>query len=436
MRALATRQNGAQHKDSTPTVHSRADTPMSRAKFGIGVRGAAPVVREALESLGQTLDARTQALMGHRFGHDFSRVQVHSGSRAADSARALNARAYTIGQHVVFGAGQYQPATVAGQQLLAHELTHTLQQKAATFTLGRELGRSSPWSASEFEAKRTAAAVVQFGKTDRVPYAFQRETLTVNERHETAIQCQGVCESEAPASQFDVVEDYENQVCRPAEPQEVGATAPDTDPIDSEFWFVPTRVREGARPVLDDGGTNVVVGFRYSSGGYYEIYDLEGRFVEAGEPGLETPLFDPIDLLAGGLAGLGRGLIGGGARVAARGAVSRGAGAVLGGVGVRASVGILGRAALTAVRGAYRAIRFRGVLNFTATTAGRMADPARRVPHHILKLAIRFGRRAVDPQGAVGAFQYLIPMVRNGRQYTLEVVLREADQTVLHFLYR
>ncbi len=65
-----------------------------------------------------------------------------------------------------------------------------------------------------------------------------------------------------------------------------------------------------------------------------------------------------------------------------------------------------------------------------------MADPARRVPHHILKLAIRFGTRTPDPQGVVGAFRYVIPMVRNGRQYTLEVVLREADKTVLHFLYR
>ena len=91
---------------------------------------------------------------------------------------------------------------------------------------------------------------------------------------------------------------------------------------------------------------------------------------------------------------------------------------------------------MAAVRSVYRAIRFRGALNFTATTAARMADPGRRVPHHILKLAVRFGRRSPDPQGVAGAFRYATPMIRNGRQYTLEVVLRESDQTILHFLYR
>jgi hypothetical protein len=188
-----------------------------------------------------------------------------------------------------------------------------------------------------------------------------------------------------------------------------GATAPEVDPVDGEFWVLPEGVREGSRPVFDDEDTNVVVAFRYSSGGYYEVYDLEGNFVESGEPGLETPLINPIDILAGGLIGLGRGLLWGGGRAAARGAAGRGAGAALGGAGLRAGVQILSQRAVTAVRGVYRAIRFRGLLNFTATTAARMADPARRVPHHILKLAIRFGRRSPDPQGVRGAFQSDLP---------------------------
>ena len=65
-----------------------------------------------------------------------------------------------------------------------------------------------------------------------------------------------------------------------------------------------------------------------------------------------------------------------------------------------------------------------------------MAAPGRRVPHHILKLAIKHGKRTPDPQGAAGAFMYKIPMIRNGKEYTLEVLLREADNTVLHFLYK
>jgi hypothetical protein len=65
-----------------------------------------------------------------------------------------------------------------------------------------------------------------------------------------------------------------------------------------------------------------------------------------------------------------------------------------------------------------------------------MADAARRVPQHILKLALRFGTRSPDPQGVTGAFSYVIPMIRNGKVYTLEVVIREADNTILHFLYK
>jgi hypothetical protein len=66
--------------------------------------------------------------MESRFGHDFGRVLVHTDARAADSARSVNALAYTVGSHIVFGEGQYAPATVSGQRLLAHELTHVAQQ--------------------------------------------------------------------------------------------------------------------------------------------------------------------------------------------------------------------------------------------------------------------------------------------------------------------
>jgi hypothetical protein len=75
--------------------------------------------------------------MEARFGEDFGRVRVHADSAAAHSARALDARAYTVGQDIVFAAGQYAPETRGGQHLLAHELTHTLQQ-AGTGPLARK----------------------------------------------------------------------------------------------------------------------------------------------------------------------------------------------------------------------------------------------------------------------------------------------------------
>src|SRR5512134_3274935 len=93
--------------------------------------GAPPVVHEVLHSPGQPLDAATRAFMEPRFGVDFGGVRVHADARAAESARAVNALAYTVGRSVVFGAGQYAPSTAQGQRLLAHELVHTLQQRFA-----------------------------------------------------------------------------------------------------------------------------------------------------------------------------------------------------------------------------------------------------------------------------------------------------------------
>ncbi len=66
--------------------------------------------------------------MEPRFGHDFSQVRIHTDERAAETARAVNALAYTVGRDVVFGAGQYAPQTDEGRRLLAHELTHVVQQ--------------------------------------------------------------------------------------------------------------------------------------------------------------------------------------------------------------------------------------------------------------------------------------------------------------------
>lgn len=87
-----------------------------------------PIVHNVLSSPGQPLDAGTRAFMEPRFGHDFSGVRVHTDNRAAESARSVNALAYTVGRDVVFGSGQYAPGTSEGRRLMAHELTHVVQQ--------------------------------------------------------------------------------------------------------------------------------------------------------------------------------------------------------------------------------------------------------------------------------------------------------------------
>jgi outer membrane protein OmpA-like peptidoglycan-associated protein len=88
----------------------------------------APLASDGSRAPTQPLDATTRDVMGSRFQHDFSAVCVHADARAADMARSAGARAYTIGSDVVFGAGEYQPHSEQGRQLIAHELAHVVQQ--------------------------------------------------------------------------------------------------------------------------------------------------------------------------------------------------------------------------------------------------------------------------------------------------------------------
>jgi outer membrane protein OmpA-like peptidoglycan-associated protein len=89
------------------------------------------IVHDVLHSPGQPLGEATRTFMEPRLGHDFSNVLVHTGGRAAESAKAVDALAYTVGKHVVFGEGQYQPGDMSKDKLLAHELMHVIQQGAA-----------------------------------------------------------------------------------------------------------------------------------------------------------------------------------------------------------------------------------------------------------------------------------------------------------------
>lgn len=93
---------------------------------------AASLVHQALHSGGQPLDPATRSFMEPRLGYDFGQVTVHTDEGAAQSARAVNALAYTVGSHVVFGANHFAPQTDAGRHLLAHELAHVAQNTGAS----------------------------------------------------------------------------------------------------------------------------------------------------------------------------------------------------------------------------------------------------------------------------------------------------------------
>jgi hypothetical protein len=104
---------------------------IQRASSSAGAAPAPRSVDRMLTHQGSPLSAAVQSEMSQRFGHDFSHVRVHTGSQAAASARDVHARAYTVGHDIVFGAGQFQPDLAHGKQLLAHELTHVVQQSDA-----------------------------------------------------------------------------------------------------------------------------------------------------------------------------------------------------------------------------------------------------------------------------------------------------------------
>ncbi len=121
-------------KDHKPEILQRAPVPPFARNSQ--VNDVSPIVQRVLGSPGQPLDAGTRVFMEPRFGHDFSQVRVHADTKAAESARDVNALAYTVGRDMVFGQGQYAPSTYAGRQLVAHEMAHVVQQQASTQAQG------------------------------------------------------------------------------------------------------------------------------------------------------------------------------------------------------------------------------------------------------------------------------------------------------------
>lgn len=120
--------------DATPSLISTASPRLQRCGDIHGsacpCHSAPPVVGQVLRSAGEPLDAQTRTTMESRFGRRFSDVRVHTDGLAGESAQAVNALAYTVGKNVVFGPGRYRPGTTDGQRLIAHELTHVVQQGA------------------------------------------------------------------------------------------------------------------------------------------------------------------------------------------------------------------------------------------------------------------------------------------------------------------
>lgn len=115
---------------------------------------------DSVRSGGTAMDPASRAFMEQRFGHDFGSVRLHTDSDAGRAARSVSARAFTVGNHIAFAPGEYQPHSQRGQRLLAHELTHVVQQGAAAASpsggiVARDLATAPPAEAAAEQADLT-----------------------------------------------------------------------------------------------------------------------------------------------------------------------------------------------------------------------------------------------------------------------------------------
>jgi len=124
--------------DSPGTIHRKCSTCEDEEEIiqrkplptGGGVSSKSPIhMQNAVSSGGRPLDRQTRSFFEPRFGYDLSSVRIHTGDTAGESARTIDAKAYTLGSHIVFGSGEYKPESESGKHLLAHELAHVAQQR-------------------------------------------------------------------------------------------------------------------------------------------------------------------------------------------------------------------------------------------------------------------------------------------------------------------
>jgi hypothetical protein len=160
---------GSQEPDSEECEECGA-LRLQRQPDGSARRRVAPqLVDSVLSSPGEGLAAPVRAEMEAGFGRDLFGVRIHTDGRAAQSARAVSATAYTVGHHIVFGAGRYAPDVVAGRRLLAHELAHVFQQDGADRDSGAVLRRQLAEEGEDEESLKSG----KFAGNDRLERAFR-----------------------------------------------------------------------------------------------------------------------------------------------------------------------------------------------------------------------------------------------------------------------
>jgi hypothetical protein len=173
-----------QRKRQVSRFASRASMPPARG--GAGLERVPPIVHDVLRGSGRRLPQELRTFIEPRFGLDFSDVRVHTDGEAARSAGAVGARAYTVGSHVVFGHGEFRPDDAGGRRLIAHELTHVVQQRGAATDAGGPDTISDPAEPAEREAEAVAERVLAPGAAHAAGAVSQTPALLAGPAAATA----------------------------------------------------------------------------------------------------------------------------------------------------------------------------------------------------------------------------------------------------------
>jgi hypothetical protein len=152
----------AQHISSTQgtTIHA-APSWEKHGEAGHQAQAAAnPLAIQAKLGSGRSLESGTKGRMESAFGRGFSHVRIHTNTQAAALSAGLNARAFTIGRDIAFGVGEYQPGTLIGDALIAHELAHVIQQGGASKVIALLEVDGASYNALEADADASAAGAM------------------------------------------------------------------------------------------------------------------------------------------------------------------------------------------------------------------------------------------------------------------------------------
>lgn len=211
--------------DRTPAMK----TPDQTRQPGARTTRAPAIVHEVMASPGHALEESTRAEMEQRFRHDFSRVRVHTDARAVESADAVDALAYTVGNHIVFDQGQYAPNTSSGRHTLGHELAHVVQQRGNETSMTSAIALGSVNDSAEIEAARLGDAALRgdhyLQPPQRRPVTLMRQptslaAIPLNERQTIQVSTMAVTVPQQRIDAFFTLMPSGN----PGERRSVGAT--------------------------------------------------------------------------------------------------------------------------------------------------------------------------------------------------------------------